>query len=319
MKSSISEQKQIAQAIESWHNSDEFTFQTSGSTGTPKKIIFSKEDVIASITQSQKAFNLTDQDTALLCLPMKYVAGQMMLYRALHLNMNLATAEPKIDLSQSYNSVVSFAAFIPPQIDHILSTDEGIEWLKNIRVVLIGGGPISAQQEAQLKPFQNEIYHTYGMTETLTHIAVRALSKGGNDHFRPLPNVTLSQSEDDALIINADHLNVTLQTNDIVELQKDQTFKILGRKDNVINSGGLKIHPEEIESAIKRYVDKELIIKGIIDDQLGQKVTLIVESENPIDPEWLHAAYAEIDKARRPKQVLYTSEFLRTDSGKIIR
>ena len=313
-----SEQKLISDAVEGWHKNSNFTFQTSGSTGTPKPISFTKDQVIASVLQTQKAFGLTDADVVLLSLPMKYVAGQIMLYRALHLNMDLRTVEPRIDLSEAFKYNVSFAAFIPPQVENMLKDEQGQKWLSSIRVVLIGGGPIGFGLAEELKSFSNDIYHTYGMTETLTHVAVKRLSRGGSSFFAPLPNIELTEVEG-VLSIEARHLNVSISTNDIVRLNGDQTFEILGRKDNVINSGGLKIHPEKLETIFRKYLQKELIVKGVNDDNLGEKVVLFIESEKKIDPEWMNLAMSEIDKPKRPKLIQYLAEFPRTESGKIKR
>lgn len=319
-KSAGNEQRSIAEAILDWHQNDEFVFQTSGSTGIPKQINFTKDQIKSSISLSERAFDLTDRDVALLSLPMKYVAGKMMLYRALHLGMNVITIEPKMTIpKEKFDSRISFAAFIPSQIESLLTSREGRAWLESIRIVLVGGGHISSELEKELQDFSNSIYHTYGMTETLTHIAVRELSNGGISFFRPLPNVVLNVDKDKRLSIDAKHLGVKIVTNDLADMRRDSTFKILGRADNVINSGGLKIHPEELESIFKKYIQNELFVTGIPDDRLGERVALIIESNETIDPEWIQAAQSELSKNKWPKEIKYISVLPRTESGKVIR
>ena len=319
LHSGSKEQREIANAILEWHKDLVFTFKTSGSTGTPKDISFSKDQIIASISQSQEAFNLTSEDVALLCLPMRYVAGKIMLFRALHIGMDVVSIEPKLSLKEIVGKPVSFAAFIPSQVQEIINTEDGKRWLQSIRVVIIGGATISNALEEVLKQFTNKIYHTYGMTETLTHIALRLLSGGGQEYFKALPHISLSTKSDSTLNINAKHLGVNIETNDVVELIGENKFKIIGRIDNVINSGGLKIHPEEIEKVLKKYILNDLIIAGHKDDKWGEKVVLIIESDNPIDPEWIKVAYEEIPNNKRPKEIKYVSKFSRTESGKIKR
>lgn len=319
-KSNNSENRAIAEAILDWHQNEQFQFQTSGSTGTPKNIEFSKDQIIASVSQSQSAFELETKDVALLSLPMKYVAGKMMLYRALHIGMNVITIEPKMTITKDkFDSRVTFAAFIPSQIQSLIDTREGRTWLESIRVVLVGGASITSKLENELKSYSNMIYHTYGMTETLTHIAIRKLSQGGSAFFRPLPHVDLSVNADDKLTINAEHLGVLLDTNDVVELRHDFSFKIKGRTDNVINSGGLKIQCEELEAVFKKYIQHELIIIGKPDEQLQEKVVLIIESDAVMDPEWMMAAQSELPKNKWPKEIKYVTELPRTNSGKVKR
>ena len=318
-KSTISEQREIAQAILDWHQNENFEFQTSGSTGTPKSISFSKAQVEASITQSQKAFGLSSEDVALISLPMKYVAGKMMLFRSLKIGMDVYCIEPKVDIGNVIGRNISFAACIPQQIESLLNIQGGKKWLESIRIILIGGGPISAKLENSLKDFSNDIYHTYGMTETLTHVAIKQLSKGGFEFFTPLPNVSISQSENDTIKISANHLGITLESNDVVEINPDSSFKILGRIDNVINSGGVKIHPEEIEKVFKKYLHCDLVVLGMPDETWGESVVLVVESQNPIDPEWINMAKSELPKIKWPKVITYIDRFPRTKSGKVQR
>jgi len=317
--SAFSEERNIANAILEWHKNANFSFHTSGSTGTPKEIQFTKEQIIASINQSKDAFDLTSNDTALLSLPIRYVAGKMMLYRALHLGINLITTDPKTDLAKIIGQPISFAAFIPIQVENILSTEEGSKWFSKIRIVLIGGAPINPKLEEELKSFKNNIYHTYGMTETLTHIAIKKLSQNGELFYSALPYINLSKSNTGTLHIEATHLGVSVETNDMVEFQDNGKFRILGRKDHVINSGALKIFPEEIETILKKYIDNDLVIIGKKDETLGQKVVLCIEGEKGKDPEWLSEGIAQINKNKRPKEIHYLTEFPRTDSGKIQR
>ncbi len=319
MKSEILEQRLIAQAIMDWHKNEVFEFRTSGSTGIPKSISFSKDQVKASINQSKVAFNLSPNDTALISLPMRYVAGKMMLYRALQIGMNVVTFDPKVELEDVIGESVSFAAFVPQQIDYLIESRDGRKWLESIRIVLVGGSAINFSLEAKLMTLSNEVYHTYGMTETLTHIAVKKLSQGGSNSFSPLPNVSLSVSKENTLVISAHHLGVKLETNDVVRLNEDQSFLVFGRIDNVINSGALKIHPENLESIFRKYIPNDLIVLGVPDERWGEKVVLVIESTFSIDPEWIMAAKSEIPRTKWPKQIKYVNKLPRTESGKVIR
>ena len=156
-------------------------------------------------------------------------------------------------------------------------------------------------------------------TETLTHIATRMLSRGGSVFYFPLPRIIIKQSEDNTLVINAQHLNVQVKTNDLVNIKASGEFEILGRIDNVINSGGLKIFPEEIEVLLKKSLNRELVIIGKNDDELGQKLVLIIEGEAAVESNVLASTIELIVKNKRPKEIRYLSAFPRTESGKIIR
>ncbi|MEE9374297.1 MAG: AMP-binding protein [Saprospiraceae bacterium] len=318
-QSASGEQKKIAKAILDWNYNEEFTFLTSGSTGPPKLLVFTKDQIKASIYQSQQAFELLQSDNILLCLPMKYVAGKMMLYRALHLGMNVITAQPKIVLQDVMNHSVSFAAFIPLQVEVLLGSKAGAKWFSSIKNVIIGGADISISLEKKLATYANNIYHTYGMTETLTHIAIRKLSIGGLSYFQALPNISLSQNDNKTLMITAHHLNVQVKTHDVVDFLNDKSFRIKGRIDNVINSGGLKIYPEELEAIFKKYIETKLVVIGESDNHLGERVILVVESQSVIDPEWIRAAQSELPKNKWPKKVKYLDELPLTENGKIKR
>ncbi len=318
-RSAVSEERQIAQAILDWHHNNEFCFETSGSTGKPKKIKFSKKQVIASIELSQKTFDLSRKDTALLCLPVRYVAGRLMLFRALHIGMNIVTAEPKINIALASRHSVSFAAFVPAQVEAIVASEKGREWLERIKTVLVGGAPINNTLEEKLSLFSNKTYHTYGMTETLTHIALRQLSNGGVPYFKPLHEIEISVSDDDTLCINASHLDALVVTNDLVKINKDDSFEILGRKDNVINSGGLKIVPEKLEKTLKGYVNVDLAIVGVDDDRFGRKAILIVEGDKEKNEWQINDGLRSIEKNKRPKEIFFLEKFPRTESGKLKR
>lgn len=258
---------------------EDIVIQTSGSTGTPKQFTIKKARMLESARLTCSFLNLKRGDKALLCMDLKYIGAKMMVVRTmvagLHLIIREASGHPLADVG----TPLDFAAMVPLQAYNSLQIPEERERLQRIKKLIIGGGAIGPDLEDELKSFPNEIYATYGMTETLSHIALRRLN--GNDaslYYTPFESVQLSLTDDKCLIINAPLVcEHTLVTNDIAELLPDGRFRILGRKDNIINSGGIKLQIEGIEEKLHAVIRTPFAITSLPDSRLGEAVVLLVE------------------------------------------
>ncbi|MFZ1808541.1 MAG: AMP-binding protein [Cyclobacteriaceae bacterium] len=306
----------------------QFTLQTSGSTGTPKKITFSRDQMVASARMTEAALGLQEGDTALVCLDTKYIAGQMMLVRSFVTGMNINASEPSSNpfTSTDINQKIDFVALVPYQLQAILEANP--EQLDEVRVVIIGGAPIGSSLKERLKAVKCEIYATYGMTETLSHIGLMKLN-GSNpeDYFTALPEVEIEKDERGCLVIKTDFLSESVITNDLVDLKESNQFKWLGRWDNIINTGGVKVIPEKIEKQLEEIfrlcdINSRFFINGFPDTNLGQKVCLLIESP-PFEEDILLNLQSEmkagLSKYEIPREIKFLKSFEETETGKINR
>lgn len=312
-----------------WLNGEnEFTLQTSGSTGRPKTINVSRNQLKASAKLTNSFLKLQRGYTSLICLDTRYIAGIMMLVRSLEAGMNMYLIEPTANPLEKIPTEVTidFIALVPYQLETILASS-GKSELDKIKIALIGGAPLSSQYREELKQLSCTFYATYGMTETLSHIALQKLN-GANaqDYFQVLPNISVKSDERGCLIINAPHLGPEpIITNDLVELISENQFRWLGRIDSVINSGGVKVIPEKIESVITPLMAElnlinRFFIAGLPDRILGEAVTLIVEGEmleRKLEKTLLQRLKEKLGKYEMPKSMRYLSKFIQTDTGKI--
>jgi O-succinylbenzoic acid--CoA ligase len=238
----------------------------------------------------------------------------MMLVRALQSSMSVYIQTPSANPLKSGDFSIDFIAVTPMQLKVML--DESESKLRKIRSILVGGGPISSELELQLTEKEITVYHSYGMTETASHVALRKVGYGGNEYFNSLPGIHFSVNENQALQIHFTALqSEVIETTDRVELVSETAFRWLGRTDFVINSGGVKIHPEEIESLLAKQIPIRFFISSVPDQILGERVVLFVEGVESISLDF------EIDfpKYGRPKEVLFLPKFWYTQSGKIDR
>lgn len=290
--------------------------QTSGSTGTPKEMFVEKERMMQSAVLTCSFLDLQKGDTALLCMPLKYIAGKMVLVRALVAQLDLYPIAPSGNPLKNIDIPFLFAAMIPMQVYNSLQTITEKERLSNIHSLIIGGGAIDAQMAESLKSFPNSIYSTYGMTETLSHIALRKLNgKDASEYYTPFPSVNLSLSDDNALIIDAPLVSKEiLYTNDIAEISIDGSFRIIGRKDNIINSGGVKIQIEEVEKLLEPIISCPFAITSAPDPKFGEIVVLAVEGE--VDENSIHQSLPEY---YIPKRIILIDKLPLTETGKISR
>lgn len=288
---------------------------TSGSTGTPKWIAIDKSKMAASAKTTIEYLNLKQGDRMLLCLPSKFIAGKMMWVRAITGGMNMVVSKPASNPLKELRSRVNFAAMTPHQVITILS--ESPEKLNLIDKLIIGGGAVSTKLRMALQECSTACYATYGMTETITHIAVQKLNgNDASDHFKGVGKTTFSLGNKNQLIISAPHLSdENLTTNDIVELVDEKTFKWLGRLDFVINSGGVKLFPEQIEKKLENLIDHPFFIWKETDEILGEIVILIIKSDHEMDIDLSQS----LNKMEIPKKVYFLDQFDYTDTDKLDR
>jgi len=248
----------IEEFLEEWNNDSPYVeVKTSGSTGQPKLMLVEKQRMLASARITCDFLGLKSGDSALLCMSLDYIAGKMMVIRSLERGLRLITVEPSghpLNNCQFSitNSQLDFAAMVPMQVYNSLQVPEEKERLKQILHLIIGGGAIDAAMEKELRGFPNAVWSTYGMTETLSHIALRRISSAeASEWYTPFDTVKLSTNDEGCLVVDAPEVCADiLTTNDIVELKPDGRFRVLGRKDNVICSGGIKIQIEEVELSL---------------------------------------------------------------------
>lgn len=309
-------ERAIAKFIVKWFNDKSYVkVKTSGSTGTPKTIKLLKAQMVQSAFATGVYFKMGADNTALLCLSAKYIAGKMMLVRALTMGWDLHVVAPEKDAITQYDNEYDFAAMVPYQVYHTLNE------LDKIKRLIIGGGIIAPDLEAKLQSKCTEVFATYGMTETITHVAVRRVNGAGKTNvYSALPNVNFSQDTRDCLVVHAPNLaNSEIITNDIVTLHSPTSFEWLGRYDNVINSGGVKMFPEKIEQQLRDVIKVPFIISSLKDDALGEQLILVLELEDPKLAANYRLVISKLEAYQRPKKIYTLSKFPITETGKIKR
>lgn len=311
----------LSKFLNEWHDASPYlTVQTSGSTGTPKPIRVRKEQMMASARLTCSFLGLKKGDKALLCMSLDYIAGKMVVVRSLVAGLDLISIPPSGHPLKEVNTPLRFAAMIPMQVYNTLQVPEEKEKLMQIEHLIIGGGAIDAALAEELKALPNHIWSTYGMTETLSHIALRRLNgENASPYYTPFDNVRLSLSGESTLVIDAPLVcDETLVTNDIAELLPDGRFRILGRKDNVINSGGIKIQIEQVEELLKQILQVPFAVTSVPHPKFGEAVILLVEAEHPVVD--LEQQVADLLPTYwQPKQIHYVTKIPHTGSGKIDR
>ncbi|MCF6132268.1 AMP-binding protein [Flavobacterium wongokense] len=302
-------EKPVGDFLLDWFDSKNYIeMQTSGTTGTPKIICVSKQAMVDSALATGDFFDLQPGNKALQCLPVKYVAGKMMLVRAMILGLDLEFVAPSSHPLRNNEIVYDFVAMVP------LQAQNSVQELKKAKKMIVGGAAVNKTLEKQLLKLPTEVYETYGMTETITHIAARKL---GEKAFTVLPYVTISYDERNCLVIHAPRISEeVIITNDIVELVNENQFIFLGRMDNVINSGGIKLIPEQIEEKLANKIHERFFITSKTDKELGEKVVLVIEGEKQ---EFDETLYEALDKYEKPKEIIFIPKFKETGSGKIMR
>ncbi len=313
-------ERKIYSFIIDWFDDRDFILQSSsGSTGNPKEIRLSKSSMMESAKITIEYFHLNENDTALLCLPVEYIAGKMMIVRAMIGELNLLTVEPK-GLPHIPDRIISFTAMVPLQLQNLIRQNVFIEIIDKI---LIGGAAVNSFLEKEISKLSTKVYLSYGMSETCSHIALRRLN--GNERetaFHVLKDVEIDTDNSGCLKIKAPLLSAEeIITTDIVEILSPESFKFLGRANNIINSGGIKIVPEKLEYEIKEFIHGDFIISSIYNELLGEKIVLVIEGmkEDIDDDDLIEKIKLKIGSKIYPKEILFLPEFPRNIHMKISR
>lgn len=318
-------EKQVFDFCQKWKKGKaNFQFMTSGSTGSPKAIQISREAMIASAKMTGEWLQIKPNDVALVCLPIHYIAGSMVLVRALELNLQLIVVEPCTNPFKDLPPIsIQIASFVPNQWHSILK--DGIDlpsYFSKAKGVLLGGAALNPTMVTQTTNFQFPIYATYGMTETVSHVAHQMLSPTFSYCYKILPAVEFEIGINNCArfkgVVTGQQW---VQTNDIVELIDSNYFKVLGRVDRVINSAGHKIQAEKVEHEIASlFSERSIFISGVPDEVLGQKAVLFIEGLGMVNESLMNQkSLPALMSWEIPKQVVYLSKFETTQSGKIDR
>lgn len=291
----------LEEFLDTWHSPNEtLLVHTSGSTGTPKPMLVEKRRMLNSAKITCDFLGLKPGDAALLCMSLDYIAGKMMVVRSIERSLKLISVKPsghplsaeslKNANDAAWKQGITFAAMVPMQVYNTLQVPEERERLTHIKHLIIGGGAIDSALEAELRSLSGDIaiWSTYGMTETLSHIALRRINgKEASEWYQPFDSVKVSQTEEGCLVIDAPLVcKQPLVTNDIVEIQpyiynkvcaEGVRFRIKGRKDNVICSGGIKIQIEEVENLLKPHLQKPFMLAKKKDEKFGEIAVLLTE------------------------------------------
>ncbi len=309
--------------IQDWlTNAEIFTFTTSGSTGIPKPIELTRAQLEASAKGTIEALSLNASDHFFVCMNTAFIGGAMLIVRGLIVGATLTLQEPSGNPLQLLpeNHPYTFASFAPLQLFPILENVHGEqEKLNRFKQLLVGGGALDYQLETALAQLDVRVFHTYGMTETVSHIALKELGK--QQTFQLLPGVHIRTDARDCLAVCcAATRNEWIQTNDVIERTDEHSFTILGRADDVINSGGIKIWPTKIEEALRKQLGSSVsnvFVHGIPDAKLGQKLIGVLETSNEIDQTAVSSQLETmLSKYELPKQYLTVTAFCYTPTGK---
>lgn len=311
----------VDEFLNEWHSESNYVIgHTSGSTGKPKEIKLLKADMRASANLTNNFFGITKDSVLMLCLSPDYIAGKMMIVRAEEAHARLLTEKPSNHpLEQHDGPTIDLLAIVPSQalwlVDHP-------NLLKCVRNIIVGGGEIHSELRKKLSSLSSRVYATYGMTETCSHVALSRISETPQP-FRALPPVTFEQDERNCLVINTPQFSFEkLATNDIVDLIDNTTFYWRGRFDNVINTGGIKVFPEEIERLISPMIDRRFYITSSPSEKWGQEVIIKIEGEpmSKTEQDELMAKMSIVLSAyQRPKGMIFLHKFTETATGKVKR
>ena len=305
--------------LSEWNDASEFVrVQTSGSTGAPKPMSVEKRRMLASARITCDFLGLRSGDTALLCMSLDYIAGKMMVVRSIERGLKLISVEPS-GHPLSNVEYVDFAAMVPMQVYNSLQVPEERERLMRIRHLIIGGGAIDDQMAVELRTFPNAVWSTYGMTETLSHIALRRISgPDASEWYTPFPSVRVTHNDEGCLVINAPEVcEEPLVTNDIVEFSSDHSkFRIIGRRDNVICSGGIKIQIEEVERHLRPHLHVPYLLTKRHDPKFGEVAVLLTEGSVE---EAREVCQRMLSKYHQPRYYLHVARIPLTETGKPAR
>ena len=311
--------------LSAWMNDrPDVAVRTSGSTGTPKTLLIRKDLFLNSAAMTLDFLKVHPGEKALLCLSANYIAGKMMIVRAMSGRLKLTAVSPQVEAILSHDDSVDFSAMVPLQARAILNRTDGRSRIERIGKLLLGGAPITPDLEKQLAPLGNQIYATYGMTETVSHIALRRLNgPDRSPYYRVFPGVSISTDGNGCLMIDAPALaDHPIRTTDIVRMVGQTEFEIIGRYDNIVNSGGIKYSPEVIEQKLADVISDRFIISSMPDPKLGEKLILIIEAVNRHQYDWnrLKALLQErLSPYECPKRAFFLEKFPTAGNDKLSR
>jgi len=331
-------QKNIWNFISDWYRYPDkrVAVTSSGSTGAPKQILHSHQAMLASAAMTCEALALKPGDTALLCLPVTKISGMMMVVRCIYNKMKIYCVEPSLrplsglDLFSPSTLAkgpggedIDFASFTPAQFYEIMESDKAFETAQRLHKIILGGEEVRGAMSQRIRTMPNEVYATFGMTETISHIALKRLNCPATDKgYKVLPGISIHSNYTNCLVIEAPQLGQPhLETNDIIRIIGPGEFEWLGRKDNIINSGGIKINPEELEGQLAAQITSPFFISAVIDDRLGQKLVLVMQADK-VNEEQLNnirSSVHPLEKTHHPREILLIHQFARTETGKIKR
>lgn len=307
-------------------NQSKFHVKTSGSTGTPKTILLTRDQLKISARMTIEALNLTPDYRALVCISTDGIGGKMMIVRGIELNMDLYLLEPRTKISIDKLPPIDFVALVPLQLQTLFKSESGRNFLSKCQVIIVGGGPLDAKTSLDLDKFKNSIYQTFGMTETVSHIALRRLNGPEKQlNYQALDGIYISKDERDCLTINGKVTNnVPVITNDMIELIDTGEFRWLGRLDEAINTGGYKVIPEKLHPIISACLSSagfevNFVTLGLPDPKWGQSVTLVLEREQLPQKTQEHIKHMLKGKLKAyevPKSIKTVAHLPKTKTGK---
>lgn len=308
---------EIHQLLSFWESdNNKITVHTSGSTGSLKKINIYKNQMIASAKNTLGYFEIKDNSTFLNCLPVKFIGGKMMLIRAILSKSKIILYKPSVNPISKLDTEIDFIGFTPLQLNYLL---EKKHVFKKIKLAIIGGGLISENLISKIQNLTTNCFQTYGMTETISHIALRNLKNCTNKTpYKCLGDFKVGANNKNQLIINSKKLNIeNLVTNDKIQIISNKEFLFLNRTDNIINSGGLKINPDEVENKIiKSLGDNNFFIDKIKNDKFGEEIILIALKKIKIDL-LIDSIKLLKDKKIQPKKIYIVDKLIFNDNQKI--
>ena len=328
--------------LQEWNSpSETLLVHTSGSTGKPKPMWVEKQRMLNSAHITCDFLGLRPGDSALLCMSLDYIAGKMMVVRSIERKLRLFSVKPSghplsdESLAKMVEMDFDFVAMVPMQVYNTLQVPQERERLSRIKHLIIGGGAIDDALAEELRSLPGAVWSTYGMTETLSHIALRRLNgEEASEWYQPFDSVGVSLNSDGCLVIDAPLVcSEPLVTNDIAEIMQQETsshssdassslktssphvlFRIKGRKDNVICSGGIKIQIEEVENLLRQHLDAPFLLAKKKDEKFGEIAVLVTESG---DLEGVEAICRQVlPKYWVPRQYLHFDQLPMTETGK---
>lgn len=324
-------EKEVISFLLDWRSGkDTFDLQSSGTTGEPKSITLHKDQMIASAESTLNYLNISSGSKALLCLDPRYIAGKMVIVRSLIGNLELYGFNPTANpISEKIiGRSIDLASFVPYQIVEIINNSHSFSNFQSIKNVIIGGAGISPELEKKLRPLNNKIYHSFGMTETVSHIALKRLSgEDHSKHFKVLPGIEIRTDNRGCLTVKGKITRgETIITNDLVQIKSNNEFIWEGRFDHIINSGGIKININSLEIKIRAVLESidlnnNFFIDHVPDEKLGEMIVMMLESgDNEIDLAVMKGVLKkQLTKFEMPKKIYIIEKFSLIDSGKVDR